>query len=58
VRARRGIVDAHAAILDGIETGDPEQAAEAKRAHLSDVISRAESIRSGHPDDFTDGVLR
>lgn len=53
----RNIVEAHEAILAGIESGDSEQAARAVHAHLSGTISRVESIRAEYPDYFTDGVL-
>lgn len=51
------IVDKHAAILAGIESGDPAKAAAAVRAHLSGTISRVETIRAEYPDYFTDGKL-
>ncbi|MHA6262304.1 GntR family transcriptional regulator [Arenibacterium sp. CAU 1754] len=53
----RDIVEAHEAILNGIESGDPEKAASAVRAHLSGTISRVESIRAEYPDYFSDGAL-
>ncbi|WP_238367352.1 GntR family transcriptional regulator [Mesobacterium pallidum] len=51
------IVAAHAAILDGIASGDPERAAQAMRDHLSGTIGRVESIRAEHPGYFTEGAL-
>ena len=51
------IVEAHEAILTGIQSGDPEKAAAAVRRHLSGTINRVESIRADHPDYFTDGIL-
>ena len=53
----RNIVEAHDAILAGIDSGDPAKAAAAMQAHLSGTISRVEVIREAHPDYFSDGIL-
>lgn len=52
------IVQAHEAIIKGIDSGEPEMAVAAVRAHLSGTISRVESIRAEYPDYFTDSVHR
>lgn len=52
------IVEAHAAILDGLASGDPEQAVRAMRDHLSGTISRVELLRRDFPDFFTDDEFR
>ena len=47
------IIADHTAILDGIESGNPEMAAAAMRQHLSGTIQRVETLRAEHPDFFT-----
>lgn len=47
------IVAAHVAILDAIETGNPETADEAMRRHLSGTIARVDDLRAENPDFFT-----
>lgn len=47
------IVSAHTAILDGIESGNPEEAAAAMRQHLSGTIQRVETLRAENPEFFT-----
>ncbi len=52
----QSIVEAHRKILDSISGGDPEQAAEAVRAHLSGTISQIESLRAEFPEYFKPAV--
>lgn len=47
------IVEAHTAILDAIESGDPEAADQAMRRHLSGTISRVDDLRAERPEYFT-----
>ena len=49
------ILSDHQAILDALGAGNPDQAAEAMRAHLSGTIGRVEALRAQHPDYFTPG---
>jgi DNA-binding FadR family transcriptional regulator len=48
------IVSAHNAILEGIASKNPEQAANAVREHLSSTISRINVIRQEHPAYFAE----
>ncbi|MCB1343442.1 MAG: GntR family transcriptional regulator [Pseudooceanicola sp.] len=51
------IVNAHAAILDAIATGNPEAADAAMRFHLSGTIGRVGDLRAEWPDYFTGDAL-
>lgn len=46
------ILSGHRAIVDGIAAGDPAQAMEAVRAHLSQTVDRVEALRTEFPDYF------
>ncbi|PRX35429.1 DNA-binding transcriptional regulator, GntR family [Meinhardsimonia xiamenensis] len=47
------IIAAHSAILEGIEAGQAEAAAEAMRRHLTGTIQRLDLLCREHPDFFT-----
>jgi DNA-binding GntR family transcriptional regulator len=47
------IVRDHIQIVDAVEAGDPDAAAEALRAHLSGTLSQVEQIRARHPEFVT-----
>ncbi|MCB2099656.1 MAG: GntR family transcriptional regulator [Rhodobacterales bacterium] len=51
---KRRVVQGHQAIIDGIRTGDPWQAEEAMRRHLTGTITRIDSLKAKHPRYFTD----
>ena len=52
---RRKLVEQHAAIVDGIDTGDPGRAETAMRAHLREILSDLPTIAREHPDYFEAG---
>ncbi|SMX51054.1 GntR family transcriptional regulator [Actibacterium lipolyticum] len=47
------IVKSHMAIIDGIEKGDPDQAGNAMRDHISGTIMRISSLRAEFPEYFS-----
>jgi len=49
-----GIVRDHTRIVDAIEAGDSEVAAEALRTHLSGTLSQVQQIRRRHPEYVTE----
>ena len=48
----REIMQAHWAVLEAIEAGDPQAAQEAMRQHLAGTVQRIEKLRSQNPDYF------
>lgn len=52
------ILAAHRQILDAIEAGDPQGAADAMAAHLTGTIRRLDVLGQEHPEAFTDTARR
>lgn len=52
------ILQQHTAIIEGLESGNPERATSAMREHLSGTISRVETLREEFPDYFTKDDFR
>jgi len=48
------ILEDHQRIVDGIAKGDPDQACQALREHLSGTLQSAQEIRQLYPDSFVD----
>jgi GntR family transcriptional regulator, rspAB operon transcriptional repressor len=51
------LITQHNAIVDGIETGDPDTAATAMRIHLREILNALPRIAAEHPDLFEDEEL-
>ncbi|TCS60774.1 GntR family transcriptional regulator [Primorskyibacter sedentarius] len=52
-----GVLDGHRAVLDAIETGDPDVAAREMRKHLTGTILRISVLQKEFPDYFTSEQL-
>lgn len=49
----RSVIVSHREIIQGIASGDPIQAADIMREHLSETLSKVEELRNRYPEFFT-----